>query len=440
MNGQPLQLDRSALSRAAVPLAGPEALQTSARHNWALFVFVMLIPLQNIYAVHLPRLGGGLNFLNLMFFASLLLAWHCGGRLVRGSGLNGWVWLYIGMSLLALLVGLNRVSGSGDHYSILKDQMIAVAFVFLAQLSATDAIGVRRLLLASMIPLPYMLLVVMDQHQAVSSWHYSHDLRISGPFIDLGANELAAFFTTAMLVALGLLLGDRGGSRWRLLYALAAGCAGTGIILTYSRTAYVAALLGIGLIVLLRRGGLRLLLPFALVFMLLPAVLPVSVMERFGTITVEAETRDKSTDDRFRFWAIAKEQFGRHPLLGTGLHTFQHAEINPHLTDTHNFFLRELTEKGLVGGLVLLGLLLAMARLVWYALRRSVPGSLSYGLGLGLSGAFVALVCGNLFGDRFTHYPMIAHFWLYLGLLLRSLSLPQAADPEPGLEPEHARP
>ncbi len=395
-----------------------------ARHNWPLLAFVALIPLQNLYLGYLPSGPGGLNFLNLMFVFSLLAAWAHGGGLVRGSGLNGWTAAYIGMSVIALLVADSRLQDSSGHMNILKDQLLAVGFIYLAQMSASSVAELRALLLASLLPWPYLLMIVANQHGAVDSWHYSHDLRISGTFIELGANEFAAFCTTAMLVAFGLLLGSRAASRWRLLFGAAALFAGAGVVLTYSRTAYVAALLGIALIVLLRRGGMRLLLPAALALALLPVLLPNSVMERFDSIAVESGTRDESTELRFAFWEVAREQVSRNPMLGTGFHSFQHAEVNPLRTDTHNFFLRELAEKGFVGAAVLLGLLLCMARMLWFALRTSAPGSFANGLALGLAGAFVALLTANGFGDRFTHYPMIAHFWLYLGLLLRALSLP----------------
>ncbi len=416
--------------------AGPAApaedvvVDTPSRHNWPLLAFVALIPLQNLYLGYLPSGPAGLNFLNIMFVLSLMVAWGHGAGLVRGSGLNGWTAVYIGMSVIALVVADGRLLDSSGHVNILKDQLIAIGFLYLAQMSASSNADLRALLLASLLPWPYLLMVIVDQNAAVSSWHYSHDLRIAGSFLELGANEFAAFCTTAMLVSFGLLLGNVASTRWRLLFGAAALFAAAGVVLTYSRTAYVAALLGAGVIVLLRGGGLRLLLPAVLGLALLPVILPNSVMERFDSIALEPGTRDESTERRFEFWETAREQVSKSPLLGSGFHSFQHAEINPQRTDTHNFFLRELAEKGFVGATVLLGLLLCMARLLWFALRSSVPGSFAFGLALGLAGAFIAMLCANLFGDRFTHYPMIAHFWLYLGLLLRALSLPTGAAEE----------
>ena len=420
-------------AQAAAPAAG--------RHNWAFYLFVLLVPLQNLHTQYVPNLGGGLNFLNLMFLASLLMAARCGGRLVSGTGLNGWMFGYMGMAVVALLVGHAHVIDPSNHASLLKDHLIALSFLFLAQMSTTDLAGVRRLVWLSLLPLPYMAWVVYDQHSAVSSWHYDHALRISGTFPLLGANEFAAFATTALLVSAALLLCLRTRGRWRLLLAGAAFCAGLGVVLTYSRTAYVAVLAAAALLVLLRRRRAQLMLPLLFLAMALPAVLPYSVVERFSSIELEEESADKSTTDRFLYWGVALKRYTEHPVLGVGYHAFHHAEINPYRTDTHNFFLRELVEKGTLGFLVVLGLLAATWRTLWRLYRRSATGSWDYALGVGMLAALLALACANVFGDRFTYYPMVAHFWLYVGLALRltALQRQQRASGEVVAPPRRAR-
>jgi putative inorganic carbon (hco3(-)) transporter len=348
---------------------------------------------------------------------------HCRGGLVRGAGVNGWVMLYLAVLVLALLIGFGSVTDPSGHANFFKDQMIAVCFVFLAQMSCTDWSGLRRLFLVSLLPLPYMFHVVRDQSASVSAWHYSDNMRINGTFMELGANEMAAFFVTSALVAAGMLMGARLSWRWRALVAAAVVLSTVAVVLSYSRTAYIAILAGLLIVVLLPRWRFKLLLPAVLMAVVLPMVLPPAAVERFDSISIEEGERDESTDNRFEFWELALAEFGKRPLLGTGFHTFHHAEFNPHEMDVHNFFLRELVEKGLLGILILLGLLWSIARLLWRGLRHAEAGSWYSGLVIGLSGAFVALLIGNVFGDRFTHYPMIAHFWLYIGLVLRGLQL-----------------
>jgi putative inorganic carbon (hco3(-)) transporter len=415
------------------------------RQNWVLFAFVALIPLQNIYSQYIPNIGGGLNFLNLMFAASLVLALNCGGRLVRGHGVNGWAFAFMAVAVIALLVGFNTVDEPEGHVSALKDQLIGMSFLFLAQLSTTDWGGIRRLLLVSFVPLPYMFHVVRDQHASVSRWHYDHDLRVAGTFSELGANEFAAFCVTATLVATALLLTVKLRAGWRAVLVVAAACAVTGVLLTYSRTAYVAVLLGLVLLLVLRRARTKLLIAAFAALLIVPPLLPNAVTQRFESIELAEETRDESTDSRFVFWRIAIDRFADDPLVGTGYHTFHHEEVNPFRMDTHNFFLRELVEKGLLGFVVLAGLLFSIARLLWRGYRSAPSASWSYGLYLALFCAFAALMASNMFGDRFSHYPMIAHFWLYIGLALRAAQLQRdqrqrlrraaAADADPASPP-----
>jgi putative inorganic carbon (hco3(-)) transporter len=284
---------------------------------------VILIPLQNIYVQYLPNFGGGLNFLNLMFIASFLMALRCGGGLVRGTGVNGWVMLYMAGGVLALMIGLGNVADPSGHGNFLKDQLIAVAFVFLAQMSVTDRIGLKRMFLASLVPLPYMFYVLRDQNSAVSAWHYSDDLRISATFMDLGANEMAAFFVTASLVAFGLVIGaSRVGWFWRAIYAMAAGLTAVGVVLSYSRTAYIAILAGLAVVLLLSKARLQLMLPALALLVVLPVLMPPAAIERFHSISIEEETRDESTDSRFVFWEEAIHHFKKRPLLGIGFHNF----------------------------------------------------------------------------------------------------------------------
>lgn len=404
-------------------VAAPLKAQRLGRDNWILILYIILIPLQNIYLQYIPSPGKGLNFINAMFVASLLVAFHCRGGLVRGSGVNGWVMAYMLFGVFALLKGMSFVAEPEGHLEHLKDHFIAVSFIFLVQMSVLDWIGWRRLFFASLVPLPYMIHVVWDQSSSINAWHYTDFLRINGTFMELGANEMGSFFVTACLVAMGVVVGMRRHAHWRLFCLAGAMLAATGVALSYSRTAYVAILPAALLLVLLPRYRMKLIVPVILTAFLLPMLLPQAAIERFDTISLEEGERDESTDNRFAFWGLAGEQIAKRPVLGTGFHTFHHPEINPLEMDTHNFFLREIAEKGLVGALILLVMLLKILSMCWRSFRVAAAGTLYYGFTLGLLAAFVALMIGNVFGDRFTYYPMIAHFWLYVGLALRGLQL-----------------
>jgi O-antigen ligase len=413
-------------TRVIAPLrmepSAPNADGTAnARQNWLLYLFLFLLPLQNLQTGYMPNLGGGFNFLNIGFGLALLGAWRCGGSVARWSSVQTWVFAYVAYSFASLAVGYTNVhSDTEDHFGLLKDSVLAIMLMFLAQMSASDWRTMRRIILVTLLPLPYILRVTWNQHASVSSWHYSDSLRISGTFSLLGANEMAAFCVTMAVLMFALLLAARLSTAWRVTLALGIACVTIGVMWSYSRTAYIALLLGAVSVVLLWRGRWKMVLPLFAAALIAPTFIPASVIERFDSTTIEEGKRDESTQMRFEFWQIAWDNFTRHPFVGSGYHTFHHDEINPHKMDTHNFFMRELTEKGLIGIFITIAMLLSIVKACWRTMTAAPAGSLAYALGLGMVGAWLALMLGNCFGDRFTYYPVIGYFWVYLGLTLKA--------------------
>jgi len=429
----------------AASLRDPDAQITAAdssrsAQNWFLYAFLLLLPLQNLQTGYMPKLATGLNFLNVGFCFALIGAWRCGGSITRGVALHRWIFAYAGYACLSLYIGYGNVhSETDEHLSLLKDSMLAVMLVFLVQMSVRSLMTLRRVILVTLLPLPYMLRVTWDQHASVATWHYKDSLRISGTFSELGANEFAAFCVMMAVLVFAMLLAARLSLRWRMFLAVAIACMLLGVIWTYSRTAYIALMLGLVCVVLLWRGRWKMVLPLFAAALIMPSLLPVSVIERFDSTTLEEGKRDESTENRFEFWSIAWDNFLEHPLFGSGYHTFHHPEINPHRTDTHNFFMRELTEKGVVGSAITLGMLLAILHACWRTMARAPAGSLAYALGLGMTGAWIALMLENFFGDRFSYYPMIGYFWVYLGLTLKARELLESERSSPAT-PAPAKP
>lgn len=409
---------------AGSPSALPRAATSRAPRNWPLYLFLVLLPLQNITAHYLPNLGGGFNFLNVMFLVSLFAAMAQGGRLARGESVNAWAAAYAAYMIVSLLIGYHFVEDATNHYNQLKDHLIGLFVVYAVQMSVRDWNGVRMVVLATLVPLPYIAKVVWNQHNSVASTGYNDDLRISGTFALLGANEFAAFCVTVAVVLFALLMACRVSRMWRLMLLGGIACMVVGVLYAYSRTAYISLIVGMVAVILIWRGRFKLILPLVLAVVVLPTVLPQSVVERFDSTTVEEGQRDESTELRFEYWKIAWANFLRNPVVGTGYHTFHHREINPYGRDTHNLYIRMLSEGGVLGAIVLLGLLLAVLRTAWRELSHSRSGTWRYALALGLMGAWVSMIISNLFGDRFTYYPVVAYFWAYVALVMKARHLP----------------
>lgn len=395
------------------------------RNNWPLYLFVFLLPLQNIQTGHFPQIGAGLNFLNIFFAISLIGAFACGGRLARGEPVNIAVTIYMAYAVISYLIGSQFVSDS-DRINVLKDHLIGVSLLFVTQMSIRDWSQGKKLIIASLLPLPYIAKVTWVQHTSVAKWHYGDALRIKGTFALLGANEFAAYCVTMAAICFALLIAVKMSKRLRALVAIGLACTVFCILFAYSRTAYVAVAVGLICVLMAWRGRWKLMPVFLLMALALPAVLPESVVERYKSTSVAEDKQDESTRMRMVYWGIAWDSFVAHPVTGTGFNTFAR-RVNPYHMDTHNLYLRTLAEGGVIGAIVLLALLMALFFLCIKRLRTGPPGGWQYGVALGLLGAWAALIVGNVFGDRFTYYPMIGCFWAYVGLLLKSRELSQQA-------------
>lgn len=396
----------------------------SIKANYILLFLIFLIPLQNIYLYRLPTLGGGLNTLNICFLFSFLV-WKL------RSDLNPWtqttlnkpIFFYMISVLLAL--AMHKVSlgeMSMDLITGTKDMLLAPFLFFITLNSVRDRRGILLTIAATILPLLYMFKVFYSQHKAVSSWHYDHDLRITGTFAELGSNEIATFYASYTLILIALFLYIKV-TKTRIILGFMIGLNLYSLIFSYSRGAYLGFVIGVFAIVwMIRKKFILLLIPAVIIFGgVMINFLPESVQERVGTIFTENESeRDRSAQSRFVFWGLAFEQFLQNPVIGKGYLTF--IKLNPFHMDTHNYYMKLLAEQGVIGFIVFI-VILWQALKVGKNLYDESDDRVYKALGLGLVGVVVSLAFGNIFGDRFTHYPLSAYFYVYLAISLRALIL-----------------
>ena len=388
-----------------------------SKTNWPLLLLIFIMPLRNIQLQYIPNLGGGLNIINVLFLLAFAHAFMHGKPLKIKPSINSFLVFYIFSSILALFMGYQFLADSSSGlWKTMKDQLIPILLVFIIQKSAVDDIQWRRILMATLVSLPYCFKVVWAQYISVASWHYSHDLRISGTFMDLGANEMGAFSVTLALMCFALMISCWGIKKWRYVFMMGFVLAALCLLYSYSRGGYISLILGIIVIFLRFKNRKEMLIPLILSAVIGFANLPKSVEERFSSIDAEEGERDESADSRFVFWGIVLEKWASRPILGFGYHTVQDKRINPHEMDTHNYFVKAIVERGVVGFVILLILL----RMCWNLTKRNLywqgNDPMHNGLILGLSGAIFGLILGSMFGDRFSHYPISTCFWTFVAL------------------------
>jgi O-antigen ligase len=386
--------------------------------NWALLLLIFIMPLRNIQLQYIPNLGGGINLINILFILSVFHAMSHGNKNLETSSLNSYLKWYILTSIIALAVGYSFLEEkAGGNWKTMKDQLIPILLVFVVQRSAVDGVQWRRIFLACLLPLPYCFKVVWSQYMAVSSWHYSDDMRLSGTFMDLGANEMAAYSITIALICLGCLITCWNEKRIRFFFILILIFSGVSVIFSYSRGGYVAFLLGAIVIIFKYKNTSKLVMPVFFILTVGMFNLPPSVTERFSSIDAEEGERDKSAESRFVFWEVAFNSYLRRPVIGYGYLTAQDSRINPYEMDTHNYYVKMLVERGTLGFITYLFLL----RVLWVTVRKNIDwnnqDNIINGLTLGMSGAIAALMLGNMFGDRFSHYPIVTSFFVFIALI-----------------------
>jgi O-antigen ligase len=257
-------------------------------------------------------------------------------------------------------------------------------------------------------------------------YHYDDSMRISGALTYLGPNEFGAFFVQYVLVLLGIFWLDKLKTR-RIFLAVTILFATYPILHTYSRSAYLSTFMALLFFSLVRARKLLILLLVLLAFWRI--LLPVSVVERIDSTFVSddiaiEEASGRAIDigrtrvdtvGRSELWKMAFEMFSKNPIIGTGFNSFRYSTG----WDTHNLYLKVLAEQGLIGFLAHVILFAAVFKKGWLLFRIS-NHALFKGLGLGFSTCLVATVIGNLTGDHWSYYNLMAFFWVFLGLVARA--------------------
>jgi putative inorganic carbon (hco3(-)) transporter len=213
-----------------------------------------------------------------------------------------------------------------------------------------------------------------------------------------------------------------------------------GILYSFSRGAWVATLVTIGVVVLVRKMNIvfpvfAATLAIVLGAIVLPGDAKTRVME-FVNPGEEglAQSSDSSVSNRYAENVAAVHMFRDYPFLGVGPGAYptryseyageigldaRAEERTGVLQQPHSLYLQSLAETGFLGSLVFFALL-GLALVGSFRARSSLPGT----DGVLAEGIFVALL-GFLVGSIFLHaaYPQYLWIVLGLGLLTRRLAL-----------------
>nr|WP_255783758.1 O-antigen ligase family protein [Lysobacter chinensis] len=328
--------------------------------------------------------------------------------------------------------------GFVDDLTHLKNLVFFPLLYFVYRRCGLDLTWTRRLIHLSMAVAVFAGLDAAIDALSFDTSQYSDAQRSAGPFGGVNAsNRAGVFYAMFLPLLLATALFNRDRPKLRLAALLGCAILAIGIMATFSRQAYLIAIV-ISALLLLRRSVL-LAAMLALIAIPTAALLPDAVSERIaGTQqydAVGAVQLDSSTASRFEIWSGAWKMWKDHPL-GVGINRFPHYLGDYSSThesrDAHNAFVLMLAECGLLGVAAMLWLLWRLLKLGLAIREVTLPDDHeSRALYVGFMGATLAMALGNVYGTPFFDGLVMGNFWALCGLIEHYVALKADAAPAP---------
>ncbi len=407
------------------------------RSQWGLLLLIVLIPQPNIwYTIHGFPLGT--RTIDLLLLATILgSSINNGGfeRPPRALLIAGFmVLVYVALWNSSLRFGLPvPISMANPLFADFKNYVEMLLLYFVAYNAIkTESDQKTAVALLSAVTL-FIAVREIRNFEAAESFSYAK--RSAGPFWTAGldANHFGAWIAYVGAFITGMLIVDRHFRR-RMLYGTTLACLIYPLLTSYSRGAYAAFVAALGIFGTLYKRSI--LVGLAVLAVTWTTVLPSAVVDRISMTQSPEGQIEESAALRFILWERAKELFWDHPVFGIGYEGFSISVRIAGLNNTHNFYMQTACEQGVIG-LLFFGVLILFAAASGWRLFRAGQTDFHRGMGLGFLGSLAAVVVGNIFGDRWSYFPLGGYFWILWGLVDRAVKISDAAA-QPAPAPQRA--
>jgi len=394
--------------------------------EWGLFLLIFITAQPNIwYKIHDYPFGK--DFVDILFLSIVL------GIIVQKKGFRptqnaGIIIIFTLLSYLSLMYSSIRfslplpVSPASTLFIDWKNYAEMILLYFLAASVFKEERNQKKAVL--LITVVILIIAVRSYRNFSGGEAFDYSKRYGGPFetVGLGANHLAAFIVDYASMCLGLFLLDKDWRR-RLLFLATFLFSLHPLFFSYSRGAYLAALGVVAFFGVMKKRSL--LVGIAALLIAWQTILPTSVVDRISmTETPEGEI-ESSAAGRLLLWEHAIDLFKENPVFGLGFGGYAMSSGGVTLAtgeglrqgfDAHNFYMRTLSEQGIIGVTVLLLLLLCAFRSGWRLYRSGAP-HFNTALGFGFMGTVLAVAVTNMFGDRWSYFALGGYFWVLWGIV-----------------------
>ncbi len=412
-----------------------------------LYVLIAYIPFSGVLVGDFGTQAIAFNLTNVLTAAVLIAhALRQTARnqpVLQGAPMNNVV-------LLFALLGAVSLAHAGWTYgswyvielvTSLKRWLTPIFFYFLTFWIVRDRRTLNTIIVLIMVAVTMVgMMAVWDYMQVGPNTSLEHS-RI-GAITD-NPNTLGAFFNYYMFLIVGFFLTLRKSRlrTWLLLIPILI-CM-RGIMVTFSRGAYLAFAVAALAACWFRS---KILFAVAVVALALavanPMILPSGVRYRLGQ-TVESghlsrlseepleESLEASAANRIAIWKGALAMIREHPMWGVGYGAFpyrigSYTEDRQRGRDAHNSYLLIAAEMGIPTLLVFL-LVLAVAGRYFGWLHTHAKDPFLKATSLGLLAGLWGLLVANLFGSRMDDQAVSSYFWVLCGLAMRAVVLERQA-------------
>jgi O-antigen ligase len=327
----------------------------------------------------------------------------------------GFVWpvaAFVVAGSLSILVTLDPLGAAQD---VMRFATLVVIVLVVNQLLTSER-ELKRLLIAVYASLVVPALVAAYQLATGSGYHVSGSFsRVRGTFDH--PNPFAIYLSMMMVMGVALLLQVRRTSVKLLLLVTVSGC-GALLILTYTRSAWIAATAGM-LVVALYQG--KRLLPIIGLAAVAVGMLVPSVATRFDDLSTETTATGAAGNSlvwRFEYWGQALE-LSDDPITGAGLRTVRaQTDVGK---EPHNDFIRVYVETGLIGLSAYLWFLGSLVVMVRRSIRRT-RRRLERGVAVGFAGCLVAFLILSVVSNVITQLVLL---WYFLAFAVAAYAAPR---------------
>lgn len=295
----------------------------------------------------------------------LVAAWREDGRITASP--LGWAALaFTAAGLVGVAVAPAYGPALVEWTRLASVCLILLVVERLARRPAFRARVVVALVVASVVPLAFVVWQTWTNSGLFEAGGFQ---RASGTFAH--PNSLAAFLAVIVVLAFAHVvhvtdLGPRVG--WLLVLV----ATGAGLFTTYTRAAWIAALLGV--LVVSALYSRRLLAAVGITLLLVTLTVP-GVSSRFSDLGEASTSRGEPSNSltwRAEYWGEALDLVHDQPLTGIGLK--QVAARTLEGKQPHNDFLRAYVEMGLLGLAAYLALAWQLLATAWRSVRASRYG------------------------------------------------------------------